>query len=489
MLSLRSLLQRVGYSENEIIGIAQLGLLPFRDGTINMFGHFNNLYICTDPDALDIREKTWIKDIASLEVTPDKIPLEWQDSSLWEHDSTVNQLLDYEFNLSEAELFKVLVGLTQLQFFLNARFKVFKGSTNQYELDNIQDMRAPVQKLIKRLGFCDSREYILADGVIKSVFVHAASEVALTPRLQILDVIVKSQVNRVVAYYATNPRGLSIHESSTAEILANWFTKNIDLQKNIAEHLKELFNGFKSLKLDWFNALDVIRDKILISINEEFKLDLTSFPRAPGGETYHPAYDKAAELEKRDSLKNSWPHVGHLLCHLSQKLNIDLTKVHFEIIPVCGMMVDSRFKPAQTLELVHEFLATIKLDEKRIICISDNSISYGSRRQDLIMKLILQNVGREHSEVITYYDGLDPQKADLERIGKEVAARFNEQLPHIEELMKLDSIKQNLVNQPLPSYTDLLKKNGHFSAANYFAKDSNLELVRIDSDKHNFQPS
>ena len=442
MSTLRGILQRAGYSAPKIHGISQLLLIPIGDGT-NVFSNFASLL--TRGETIGDRERLQIKNNMALGVSLETFSPHWlQDTSLvWQNEQLIDDLLDHEFDLSEVELFKLLVALTQLQFILNSRFKVFSGTTNMYELDTKKDVSFAVQRVVQLLGFCNSREYSAADGLVTDIFLHAATESAMMPRLLLIEAMSKQLETPIRVHYATNPRGLSKSESSTAEILSRWFTEESELQPRIASHIRAIFSD-KSLKVDWYSGLNQLRAILLDSINATFSLGLAEFPSAPGGEVYPPIYDQTAVVDgNRDPLNNRWPHVGHLLNYCASKLNLDPSMVRLNVIPVPGTVVDGKYKPAQTTDLVKAFFSATSSDVNtggnKLYCVSDNSVSNGADRQHLIVELQLKKMGSK-TDVITYHDALDPKEIDFERITKEVAAQFYELVPHLNSMLSTEKL-------------------------------------------------
>lgn len=441
MSTIRNTLQLLGYSESRIEATAKLLLITNKSG-VNAFENFVNLITQND---VAQGKMAWLNLASEIRISEKDIPSNWliNTVNIWQDEELTRSVLDHEFNCTNHQLLKFLVSLTQLQFILGSRFEIFSGITNIYELDNSQTVSFAIRRLVKDLEFSNERKYLEEDGEIKSIFLHAATEKALATRISIIKEIVMKQEEPLIVYYTTNPRGLSKAEASTPEILASWFTSDYPLRLNIANTIKDIFSR-KDINFDWFNGLDKLRRIILESVNTNFGLQLLEFPSAPSNEIYPPIYDETAILDgNRDPLNNKWPHVGHLINYLSHKAGLSSEKIHVKVIPVAGMVVDGRYKPAQTKELIEAFFTQREREfseTNMIYAVSDNSVSYSAIRQDTMLKLLAKNFKNESATIITYYDSICSDQIDFERITKEVAAQF---YTHYELNSDIESVLTN----------------------------------------------
>jgi hypothetical protein len=442
MSTFYDVLHRLGYSDRKISGIAQLFLMEDENGR----NSFDNLVALLGKETLSPQESRWVSVIKTLE-NPLVIPTEWQSTQVgrvWQSQDVINNLLhrDDVFLMSPVNLFKCLVAISQLQFCVKSpKFGNVTGITNFYELDDRKEVSFAMQQLVKRLGFCDRREYTEEDGDVDVIFLHAATELAVMPRLKTLVDVAARQSHPVTVYYASNPRGLSKTEESTAEILASWFPVDSQLQPQITQCIQAIFDD-KSFKPDWFCDLNQLRARILAAVNEQFGLMLTEFPSAPDQEPYPPEYAKAAAMERRDPLDNKWPHIGHLLCHLSQKLQLDTTRIQIQQILVTGVMNGTKYIPCKTWDMLDVYLKDyVTPGVKKLFYISENSVAHSASRQGLMASLMQQKYGIE-AECITWHDALESSHFETARIFREVAAELHtiqELLPIVEEKLTKDA--------------------------------------------------
>lgn len=424
MSTMNEMLSDLGYSERKIQGIAQLLLMQDESG----YNAFDNFSVLMSKKEYSPQEQRWVGMVQGFMerlVILDEWSVLKKGLPIWQNSEIVNSVLETPCSLTRSELFKFLLAITQLQFFVkSAKYGNSTGTTNIYELDDRKKVSFATQQVINKLGFCNSRFYHRDDGPIDSVFLHAATEIALRQRLVILKSLSEVQEGKIKVFYSTNPRGLSKTEQSTAEILASWFSSDAKLQDKITSCIRAVCKD-QSFKPDWYSNLNQLRNKILVTLKDELGLEYSEFPSAPDGEIYSPVYAHAAELEGRDPLDNKWPHIGHLLSHLAKILGINTQQVEFELLLVPGVKEGTRYIPAKTHEILEAFYTQVSLNEdKPLIYISDNSVTHSASRQDLMARLLQEKHGIK-MDMITYHDGLDPEYIEVERVYKEITAELH----------------------------------------------------------------
>lgn len=139
---------------------------------------------------------------------------------------------------------------------------------------------------------------------------------------------------------------------------------------------------------------------------------------------------------RSDPLGNQWPHVGHLLNHLAEKLGLTAELATFELILVSGVVEGNKYIPAKTHDLVTAFFGKMPQSDEQVLCyISDNSVSLGASRQT-IMTNLLQAKHNINASSITYHDALDSDCFEQERAFKEIAAELYTQFELLPEIEK-----------------------------------------------------
>lgn len=450
MINLKTLLSSLGYDEIKIKAIARVLLLTNDEGR-NTFA--TALHLLGSKHSVDIQ---WIN---CAKVSNSYTREEQKKQEIWldkiKESNIVNDikacllnsndpltLIQYDFNCNPQTLFEVLVCLTQLQFNIGSKFNRFNDDADYDEFGKKSIINDNPMSIVEDLGLTKPKTYQEEDGELKSIFLHAGSEITLVKRLKIIKELLSKQKNKLTIYYFTNPRGLSKNETSTAKIIAKWIEPN-DLQQQVKiAHTIQM--DWRKTPLDWHNGLNLLKKRIV----ELLKLD--KFPSAPMEEIYDDSYDLAAKHEERDSLNNAWPHTGHLLNYLASELQI-ADKVNITVVPVPGTLVEDIYKPNQTKELVEALLRDHKcnvLSNETIYAVSDNSVTYSAGTQDLIFKLVLVKYGYKTKKLITYHDSLQKNQIYFERILKEVANEFHTLYETGLNLEDLCNMKDNRTIEP-----------------------------------------
>ncbi|MCH9757407.1 MAG: hypothetical protein K0U37_09495 [Gammaproteobacteria bacterium] len=376
----------------------------------------------------------WASKLVNMSVTREVFPeVCFVSYNEWQSKARINEISDHEFDLSEMELFELIVCLTQLQFY-GTKFSDFSGSTNIYENDEQTFVPPAVRNLFSGLGFTETK-FPETSSKIDAVFLHAATEGALIPRLKTLEEILK-QHPHVPVYYVTNPRGLGISEGSTSKILATWFSDEKAKQDLISEEIQSLFSSIRmrdqSQQLDWWNNLNALQKEILDVVNPLLEEKLDKFPSNPEvGIHYSEEYDQASGMEKRDLLMESWPIMDHFFdYHLGEK------RIDLRVLPVVGKLINvsnnegeiTRYIPARTEDLLEAFFKDFSIGSEPVFIanISDQSVSLAGFRQCLMTDLMLESMDyRDKATFLPAYDALLQDTFNLERGLKEIAATIH----------------------------------------------------------------
>lgn len=433
MATILVIFKKIGFTEEYIKSLTWTLLnIPLSDGSANAFKGAVDKASDSNP------ESGWLQWLAILKSEPSilsELPDPWKViPNEINRDKLATEVMLHNFNLTERKLYEVILAILQLQFF-SKRFYNSTGYTNMHEYDTLTFMPEKLRSIFSGFGLAKT---VIPDCAYKPdiIFLHAANEKALYPRIATLLEIVAKNLNpsdKISVYFVTNPRGLCTCESSTAEILATWFSSDQNTQKQITEIIKLVFKkNFardRSIQYEWFKDLEYLQQEILEHVNTILPEKLITFPQNPDQNIhYSQEYDLAAEMEQRTKLNNSWPIINHLLKFLISSENIDL-----KIIPVCGELSNAGYVPARTADLTKFFAKNClpKYVEQydrpiELLNISDQSVTMSGLRQHLITKFTVRKYLPEAKINISQaYDGALLDNIDIERALKEVTATLH----------------------------------------------------------------